>query len=164
MYPGLELHRASANLLLLSKNNGAKLLIRSHKMLAEFKKFMMRGNMLDMAVGIIIGTAFGKIVSSLVSDILMPPIGFLLGRIDFSSLSIVLLEKTQNHAAVTINYGLFINTILDFVIVAGAIFIFIKQMNRFTKPNQTTTKICQYCKSTIAIDASKCPQCTSSLN
>lgn len=100
-------------------------------MFQEFKKFAMRGNVVDMAVGIIIGAAFGKIVSSFVEDVLMPPIGVLLGGFDFSSLAIVLKEATGDAKAVTLNYGLFINTIIDFLIIAFAIFIVTKQMNRF---------------------------------
>jgi large conductance mechanosensitive channel len=101
--------------------------------LKEFKEFAVRGNVIDMAVGIIIGGAFGKIVSSLVNDVIMPPIGLLLGNVDFSKLAVTLSAKTAEAEAVTIKYGLFINTILDFIIVAFAIFIFIKQINRFKK-------------------------------
>src|SRR5271165_915284 len=103
-------------------------------MLKEFRDFAMKGNVMDMAVGIIIGAAFGKIVSSLVSDVIMPPIGLLLGNVDFSSLAVTLKEMTDSSPAVTIKYGLFINTIIDFVIVAFAIFLVIKQLNRLKKP------------------------------
>ncbi len=136
-------------------------------MLKEFKQFAMRGNVLDMAVGIIIGAAFGKIVSSFVSDVLMPPIGMLLGNVDFADLTLVLREKTAEHAAVVIKYGLFINTIIDFLIIAFSIFIVVKQINRFMPkaPSEPqSTKSCQYCKSTINIEATKCPQCTSALS
>ncbi|MDZ4184934.1 MAG: large-conductance mechanosensitive channel protein MscL [Desulfuromonadales bacterium] len=136
-------------------------------MTKEFKEFAMRGNVVDMAVGIVIGGAFGKIVSSLVSDVIMPPIGLILGNVDFSKLSIVLREKTVAAEAVTINYGLFINTVLDFVIIALAIFLVIKQMNRFRKKEEiqveVTTKDCPRCFSTIALQATRCPNCTSEL-
>ena len=132
----------------------------------EFKEFAMRGNVVDMAVGIVIGGAFGKIVSSLVSDVIMPPIGMILGNVDFSKLSIVLREKTATAEAVAIKYGLFINTVLDFVIVAFAIFMVIKQMNRLKKkeaPAEVTTKECPKCFSTIALQATRCPNCTSEI-
>jgi large conductance mechanosensitive channel len=135
-------------------------------MVKEFKEFAMRGNVVDMAVGIVIGGAFGKIVSSLVSDVIMPPIGIILGNVDFSKLAIVLREKTVTAEAVTIKYGLFINTVLDFVIVAFAIFMVIKQMNRLKKkeaPAEVTTKECPKCFSTIALKASRCPKCTSEI-
>ena len=137
-------------------------------MLKEFKEFAMRGNVADMAVGIIIGAAFGKIVSSLVSDVIMPPIGLLLGNLDFSQLAITLKEKTAVAGAVTIKYGVFINTVLDFVIVAFAIFILIKQMNRFKKKEEApvaepTTKECPKCFTVIPIKATRCPNCTSEL-
>jgi large conductance mechanosensitive channel len=136
-------------------------------MLNEFKEFAMRGNVIDMAVGIIIGAAFGKVVSSLVSDIMMPPIGYLLGKVDFSNLVLTLHEKTADSPAVVISYGAFINTIIDFIIVAFAIFIVIKQVNRFTqlqkKPAEVTTKDCPYCCSKVALKATRCPDCTSEL-
>jgi len=137
-------------------------------MTKEFKEFAMRGNVVDMAVGIVIGGAFGKIVSSLVSDVIMPPVGLILGNVDFSKLSIVLREKSVAAEAVTINYGLFINTVLDFVIVALAIFMVIKQMNRLKSkkeeaPVEVTTKECPKCFSTIALKASRCPNCTSEI-
>lgn len=102
-------------------------------MLEEFKKFALRGNVMDMAVGIIIGAAFGKIVSSFVSDIIMPPIGVILGGVDFSNLAITLKKATADTAAITLNYGIFINTVVDFVIIAFSIFIVVKQMNRLKK-------------------------------
>jgi large conductance mechanosensitive channel len=129
-------------------------------MLKEFREFAMKGNVVDMAVGIIIGAAFGKIVSSLVNDVIMPPIGMLLGNMDFSSLALHLNEKTA------INYGVFINTVIDFVIVAFAIFLVIKQINRLKKapsPADPTTKECPQCCSAIPIKASRCPHCTSEL-
>jgi large conductance mechanosensitive channel len=135
-------------------------------MLKEFKEFAMRGNVIDMAVGIIIGTAFGKIITSLVNDIIMPPIGMILGKVDFSNLAITLHEKTATSSAVTINYGVFINTVIDFTIVAFAMFIVIKQVNRFTKSQdkiEPTTKDCPYCCSKIAINATRCPDCTSQI-
>ncbi len=137
-------------------------------MLKEFKEFAMRGNVMDMAVGIIIGAAFGKIVSSFVSDVIMPPIGLLLGNVDFSQLAIMLKAKTAATEAVTLNYGVFINTVLDFVIVAFAIFIVIKQMNRFKKKEEApvaeaTTKECPKCFTAIPIKATRCPNCTSDL-
>lgn len=135
-------------------------------MLKEFREFAVRGNVVDMAVGIIIGAAFGKIVSSLVNDIIMPPIGMLLGNVDFSQLSVVLREKTADAEAVTINYGIFINTVLDFIIVAFAIFLVIRQMNRMKRqeaPQPATTKNCPYCMSVIDIKATRCPNCTSEL-
>ena len=142
-------------------------------MLKEFKEFAMRGNVIDMAVGIIIGAAFGKIVASLVKDIIMPPIGLLMGGVDFSGLFINLSGKTfetlaeaQKAGAATINYGAFINTVLDFLIVAFAIFMVIKQMNRFKKeppPADPTTKECPHCLSNIPIKATRCGHCTSEL-
>jgi large conductance mechanosensitive channel len=143
-------------------------------MFKEFKEFAMRGNVLDMAVGIIIGAAFGKIVSSFVKDVLMPPIGKLLGGIDFSNLFINLgdgafasLKAAQDAGAATINYGVFFNTVIDFLIVAFAIFLLIRQVNRFTQkeeePAEPTTKECPRCLSEIAIKATRCPNCTSEL-
>jgi large conductance mechanosensitive channel len=142
-------------------------------MLKEFKEFAMKGNVVDMAVGIIIGAAFGKIISSVVSDILMPPIGVLLGKVDFSNLFVDL--SGQAHASVaaakaagaaTINYGMFINTVIDFVIVAFVIFLLVKQMNRMKKeapPAAPSTKECGHCLSTIPLKATRCPHCTSDL-
>jgi len=140
-------------------------------MLKEFKAFALRGNVIDMAVGIIIGAAFGKIVSSFVNDVIMPPIGMLLGNADFSDLFIDLsgagyatLAEAKEAGAATLNYGMFINTVLDFTIVAFAIFVVVKQMNRLKKapaPADPTTKECPHCLSTIPIKASKCAHCTS---
>ncbi|HEC99376.1 MAG TPA: large-conductance mechanosensitive channel protein MscL [Proteobacteria bacterium] len=121
-------------------------------MIKEFKEFAIRGNVIDMAVGIIIGGAFGKIVSSLVNDVIMPPIGLLLGNVDFSSLAITLKGKTAEAEAVTIKYGIFVNTVLDFIIVAFAIFIVIRQMNRLKKKVEAPpvmTKECPKCYSSI---------------
>jgi large conductance mechanosensitive channel len=147
-------------------------------MLKEFKEFAMRGNVIDMAVGIIIGVAFGTIVQSLVSDIIMPPIGLLLGNVDFSNFFAVLREGTvagpyaaladaQKAGAVTINYGLFVNTIISFLIVAFAVFLLIRQINRLKREEapleEPTTKDCPYCFSSIPIKATRCPHCTSEL-
>lgn len=131
-------------------------------MLKEFKEFAMRGNMLDMAVGVIIGAAFGRVVTSLVNDVIMPPIGVLLGKVDFSHLGITLHEKTTESSAVILRYGSFINALIDFLIVSFAIFILIKQVNKILKPQQTL-KDCPFCYSKIAVKASRCPHCTSPL-
>jgi large conductance mechanosensitive channel len=138
-------------------------------MLTEFKEFAVRGNVVDMAVGIIIGGAFGKIVSSFVSDVIMPPIGLLMGNVDFSKLAVTLKEASAGVEAVTINYGVFINTVLDFIIVAFAIFMVIKQMNRLKKAEvvvekEPTTKECSSCYSEIHIKATRCPNCTTELS
>jgi len=143
-------------------------------MLKEFKEFAMRGNVLDMAVGIIIGAAFGRIITSLVNDILMPPIGLALGKVDFASLFINIsgtdyptLAAAKAANAATINYGSFLNTVIDFAIVAFVIFLMIRQVNRWSKPAPApaapTTKECPYCLSQIALKASRCPNCTSEL-
>jgi large conductance mechanosensitive channel len=143
-------------------------------MLKEFKEFALRGSVLDLAIGIIIGTAFGKIITSLVNDILMPPIGLLLGKVDFSNLYLNLsgtvypnLAKAQSAGAPTINYGLFLNTIINFFIVAFLIFLIIRQVNRMTKkPAPTaepTTRECPYCITQVSIKATRCPNCTSEL-
>lgn len=142
----------------------------------EFKEFAMKGNVLDMAVGIIIGASFGKIITSLVNDVLMPPIGLLMGKVDFSNLflnlsgqPIVSVAEAEKAGVPIIKYGLFINTILDFVIVAFAIFLLIQQFNRLkSKPEaapsaEPVAKDCMYCYSTIPIKATRCPQCTSEL-
>ncbi len=145
-------------------------------MFKEFKEFIMRGNVLDLAIGIIIGGAFGKIVSSFVSDILMPPIGLLLGKVDFSNLFINLsqtsyatLADAQAAGAPTINYGLFLNNIIDFIIVAFAIFLVIRAVNRMNRkpapiPAAPTTKDCPYCLSAIPLKATRCPNCTSQVD
>jgi large conductance mechanosensitive channel len=141
--------------------------------LKEFKEFAMKGNVMDMAVGIIIGGAFGKIITSFVSDVLMPPIGLLLGKVDFSSLFINLSGKPYESiaaakaaGAATLNYGLFLNTVIDFVIVAFAIFMVVKQMNRLKREAPAaapTTKDCPFCASGIPLKATRCPMCTSAL-
>lgn len=143
-------------------------------MLQEFKKFAMRGNAIDLAVGFIVGGAFGAIVNSLVNDIIMPPIGLLLGKVDFSNLFVNLsgtayatLEEAKKAGAATINYGLFINTLVNFLIVSFALFLVVRQVNRWTaKPApaaEPTTKECPYCYSEIPIKATRCPHCTSQL-
>jgi large conductance mechanosensitive channel len=143
-------------------------------MLKEFKEFALRGNVLDMAVGIIIGAAFGKIVNSLVSDVMMPPLGLLLGQVDFSNLFVSLsgasypsLAEAQKAGAPTLNYGLFINNVINFLIVAFAVFMLVRQFNRLTKakeaPAAPTTKDCPYCLSAIPIKATRCASCTSEL-
>lgn len=144
-------------------------------MFKEFKEFAMRGNVLDMAVGVIIGAAFGKIVNSFVADIMMPPLGLLLGQVDFSNLFINLsgkplasLAEAKTAGAPTINYGLFINQVIDFVIVAFAIFLLIRQINAMRRrseapPAVPTTKSCLYCLSDIPLKATRCPHCTSEL-
>ncbi len=135
-------------------------------MVKEFKDFAMRGNVVDMAVGIVIGGAFGKIVSSLVNDVIMPPIGMLMGGVDFSKLAITLSEKTATAEAVAVKYGVFVNTVLDFVIVAFCIFMVVKGMNRMKRaepaaPAAPTTKECPKCCSSIPLKATRCPNCTS---
>ncbi len=137
-------------------------------MLQEFKEFAVKGNMIDMAVGIIIGGAFGKIVTSFVNDVVMPPIGMLLGQVDFSSLAFVLKDKTAEAEAVAVKYGVFLNNVIDFLIVAFVIFLVIKQINRLKRkpveaPAAPTTKECPKCCSTIAIKATRCPNCTSEI-
>jgi large conductance mechanosensitive channel len=145
-------------------------------MLKEFKEFAMRGNVVDMAVGIIIGAAFGAIVQSLVADVIMPPIGLILGNVDFSNLFVVLKEgaaaapyaslaEAQKAGAVTINYGKFLNAVVSFVIVAFAVFMLIRAINQLKRKEQAapTTKECPQCFSSISIKAKRCPNCTSQL-
>lgn len=144
-------------------------------MLKEFKEFAMRGNVLDMAVGVIIGAAFGKIVNSFVADIMMPPLGLLLGQVDFSNLFINLsgkplasLAEAKTAGVPTINYGFFINQVIDFLIIAFAIFLLIRQINAMKRrseapPAVPTTKSCLYCLSDIPLKATRCPHCTSEL-
>ena len=145
-------------------------------MLKEFKEFIMRGNVIDMAVGIIIGAAFGTIIKSLVDDVIMPPIGLLLGKVDFSNLFLVIREgkvagayetlaAAKTAGAVTINYGLFINTIISFLIVASAVFMLIRTVNKLKReaPAEVTTKECPYCLSVIPIKATRCAHCTSEI-
>jgi large conductance mechanosensitive channel len=141
--------------------------------LKDFKEFAMRGNVLDLAVGVIIGAAFGKIVTSFVTDIIMPPLGLLAGNIDFSNLFISLggqnyatLAEAKEAGAPTINYGLFINACIDFLLVAFAVFLLIRQVNRLKSapaPAAVTTKECPYCASLVPLKAQRCPQCTSQL-
>jgi large conductance mechanosensitive channel len=141
-------------------------------MLKEFREFAMRGNLLDLAIGIVIGTAFGRIISSLVSDIIMPPIGLALGGLDFANLFVTLkggpfpsVAAAKAAGAPTINYGVFINTIIDFVIVAFVMFLVIRQVNRMRRQSEVTptTKSCPFCVSTIPLKAVRCPNCTSDL-
>jgi large conductance mechanosensitive channel len=142
-------------------------------MLKEFKEFAMRGNVVDMAVGIIIGAAFGKIITSLVGDILMPPLGRILGKVDFSNLFLNISGKSYDSLAAakaagapTINYGIFLNNVIDFLIVAFAIFLLIRMVNRWNKPAPApapNTKDCPFCATAIPIPAKRCPNCTSEL-
>mgnify|MGYP001019974959 CR=1 FL=1 len=143
-------------------------------MLKEFKEFAMRGNMLDLAVAVIMGGAFGAIVTSLVNDVIMPPIGLLLGNIDFKDLFVSLngqhyasLDAAKKAAAPVLAYGQFLNTVVNFLIVAFVIFLVVKQVNRLQKPAAApaapSTKDCPYCASSIALKASRCPHCTSQL-
>jgi large conductance mechanosensitive channel len=144
-------------------------------MLKEFKDFVMRGNVLDLAIAVIVGAAFGAIVTSLINDVLMPPIGLALGKVDFKDLFISLngqtyasLAAAKAAAAPVIAYGLFVNTIVNFLVVAFIVFMVVKQANRFNKPAPTpaapSTKECGYCASTIPLKAKRCPQCTSDLS
>lgn len=146
-------------------------------MLKEFKTFVMRGNVLDLAVAVIIGGVFGKIVSSLVNDVLMPPIGLVVGKVDFSSLYFNLspntyasLAEAQKAGAPIIKYGLFVNTVIDFIIVSSVIFLVVRLANRLQRqqaaaaPAAPTTKECPYCLSSIPLKATRCGHCTSELN
>jgi large conductance mechanosensitive channel len=145
-------------------------------MLAEFKKFIMRGNVLDLAVAVIIGAAFGAIVKSLVDDLIMPPIGLALGNVDFADLFLLLKEgpkaaapyatlaDAQAAGAVTLNYGLFINQVVSFLIVAFAVFLVIRAAQRFQPAPSPTAKDCPYCKTSIPLGAVRCPNCTSELS
>jgi len=142
-------------------------------MFKEFKTFVMRGNVMDLAVGVIIGAAFGKIVGSLVNDVLMPVIGLLLGGFDFSNLFVILGQGTfatiadaKKAGVATLNYGVFLNTVIEFLIVAFAIFMVVKQVNKLQRPAPAaapTTKDCPHCATAIPIAAKKCPNCTSML-
>lgn len=138
-------------------------------MLEDFKKFIMRGNVVDLAVGIIIGIAFGKIVTSFVNDIVMPPIGLLLGKVDFSTLFINIsgkayptLAAAKAAGAPTINYGVFINTVFEFLIIAFVVFLLVRAVSRIM-PKPATTKECEYCLSIVPAKATRCPDCTSEL-
>ena len=142
-------------------------------MLKEFRDFAMRGNVVDLAIGVILGGAFGKIVTSFVNDVLMPPIGLLLGGVNFADLFIALdgnayesVEAAKTAGAATLNYGIFLNTIIDFVIVAFVIFLLVRSINRMQKPAPAaapTTKDCPHCFTAIPIKATRCPNCTSQL-
>ena len=143
-------------------------------MFAEFKKFILRGNVLDLAIGIIIGAAFGKIVSSLVNDIIMPPIGMVLGNVDFTNLYINLsggsydsLKAAQDAGAATINYGAFLNTLIEFLIIAFVVFLIVRWINKLAPAPAPAapapTKECPYCLTAVPIKASRCPACTSEL-
>ena len=142
-------------------------------MFEEFEKFAMRGNVIDMAVGVIIGGAFGKIVSSLVSDVIMPPIGMAMGKVNFTELFIVLngkefatLEAAKKAGAPVLAYGSFIQTVLDFLILAFVVFLMVQQINKLTPEPEPAPepRLCPFCKSEIPEDATKCPHCTSDLN
>lgn len=143
-------------------------------MIKEFKEFVVKGNVMDMAVGIIIGAAFGKVVTSFVTDVLMPPIGLLLGKVDFSNLFINMSGKSfesladaKKAGAATLNYGLFLNTTIDFLIVGFAIFLLVRQVNRMKRqapaPAAPVTRACPFCFTDIPLKASRCPNCTSTL-
>jgi large conductance mechanosensitive channel len=143
-------------------------------MFKEFKEFALKGNVIDLAVGIIIGAAFGKVVQSLVTDIIMPPIGKIVGNVDFTSLFINLsgtsyatLAEAKKAGAATLNYGLFLNAVVDFALMAFVVFLLVKQINRIKRAEPAIpapeTKECPFCLSTVALQASRCPQCTSTL-
>ena len=148
----------------------------SHAVFREFKEFALKGNVLDMAIGVIIGTAFGKIVTSLLADVLMPPIGLVLGNVDFSNLFVALngqrylsLAAAKTAGAPTINYGVFLSVVLDFAIVAVVMFLLIKPINRLKQRAASslvapTTKDCRFCLSSIPLHATRCAYCTSDLN
>lgn len=174
IFSGSELHNFRVDSDIKKNPKGGK------EMLKEFKEFIMRGNVVDMAVGIIIGAAFGTIISSLVADVIMPPIGLLLGNVDFTNLFVVLkaaakapppyetLVAAKAAGATSINYGVFINTIITFLIVAFAVFLLIRNINKLKREQEApapvpTTKECIYCLSTIPIKATRCPHCTSEL-
>lgn len=145
-------------------------------MLKEFKQFAIKGNVVDLTIGVIVGTAFTKVVSSVVNDVLMPPIGRLIGNVDFSDLYINLsggqyasLQEAKKAGAATINYGLFLNNVIDFLIIAFVTFLMVRQLNKMKKKEEpkneeaVTTKDCPYCLSSIPIKATKCGHCTSNL-
>jgi large conductance mechanosensitive channel len=141
------------------------------KIVQEFKDFAVTGNAMDLAVGVVIGAAFGKIVTSLVEDIIMPPLSMLTGKVDFSNLFVALngqsyttLKAAKDAGAPVLAYGMFANNIVNFLIMAFAIFMVIKQINRLHKEKPSTTKPCTYCKSDIAVEATRCPNCTSQLD
>jgi large conductance mechanosensitive channel len=137
-------------------------------MLKEFREFAARGNVIDLAVGVIIGAAFGKVVSSLVTDVIMPPVGMALGRVDFSNLFVALngatfasLDEAKKAGAPTLNYGVFLNSCLEFLIVAFAVFLLVKQVNRLKGPVSVNTRDCPFCLSKVPLKATRCPACTS---
>lgn len=142
-------------------------------MIKQFREFAMRGNVVDLAIGVIMGTAFGAIVNSLVKDIIMPPIGLLLGKVDFASLYVNLsggtfasLAEAQKAGAATLNYGVFINTLINFIIIALVMFLLVRGMNKLQKPAPAApakTKECPYCLSEIPLKATRCPHCTSEI-
>lgn len=144
-------------------------------MIKEFKEFALKGNVVDLAIGVVIGTAFGKIVTSLVNDLIMPLVGLLLGKVDFTNLFISFdggsyntLEEAKEAGAATLNYGLFLNTVIDFLIISFSIFLVVKQLNRFKRKQEEVkepevSKECPHCISTIPIRATRCPNCTSVL-
>jgi large conductance mechanosensitive channel len=146
--------------------------VRENPILKEFREFAVKGNMIDLAVGVIIGGAFSKIVTSLVTDVIMPPLGLILGKVDLSNLFISLngqsyatIAQAKAAAAPTLNYGLFLNNVLDFLIVAFTVFLFVRQMNRLRRTHDAPpmTKECLFCRSLIHIQATRCPECTSEL-
>jgi large conductance mechanosensitive channel len=155
------------------KEKTGRLVRKEMKMLKEFKEFALKGSVLDLAIGVIIGAAFGKIVTSLVNDIIMPPIGLLLGKVDFSSLfwnisgkSYASLTDAQAAGAPTINYGIFLNTIIQFIIIAFVIFLIVRQINRMKRPEpvaEPTTRECPHCFTSISKKADRCPNCTSQI-
>ncbi len=141
-------------------------------MVKDFREFVMRGNVVDLAVAVAIGAAFGRIVTSLITDVIMPPMGLMLGRVNFADLFINLSSQPVGTLAAakaaglpTINYGLFLNTVLDFLVVAFLLFLLVRQVNRFRRPPEVVpmTKECAYCYSTIPVKATRCPHCTSDL-
>ncbi|MCH4178585.1 MAG: large conductance mechanosensitive channel protein MscL [Megasphaera sp.] len=141
------------------------------KFFGEFKEFAMRGNVLDMAVGVVLGAAFGKIVSSLVTNVIMPPLGVVLGGMDFSNFFICLqsgvhpasLGEAQAQGIPVIAYGMFLNTVIEFLIIAFAVFLVIRQINRFFPKQEKVVRLCPYCKQPVADDAVRCPHCTSEI-
>ncbi len=165
----------SSDFLSAMKSPAPLLKVGRAPVLKEFREFAVKGNVLDMAVGIILGVAFGKIVTSLVDDIVMPPLGLLLGKVDFSNLFVSLtghhfdsLAAAKQAGAPTINYGLFINAVLNFLIVAFAVFLLVRQVNRFRRqqedqPTEAATRACPYCLSPIPDKATRCPHCTSEI-
>jgi large conductance mechanosensitive channel len=139
-------------------------------MLRDFREFAVRGNVIHLAVGVILGAAFGKIVTSVVNDLIMPPIGMALGRVDFTDLFVALdrgtypsLAAAEAAGAATLNYGRFLNTVIEFAIVAFAVFLLVRQVNRLKRPVDVSTRDCPFCASAISLKASRCPHCTSEI-